>query len=470
MTPFYQALSEYRDKGLTLLHMPGHKGGRGFLFPDLKYVGGIDFTEVPGLDDWHCPAAALKEAQGMMAEAYGAEASYFLVNGATSGIHALFMALGEGSQVIIPRNVHRSFFGGMVLAGSVPCYFETRLDPEWGLPLTTETVEIEQALARYPEARAVFLVSPTYFGTCSHVGKIAELVHKNGLDLLVDEAHGAHFGFHPAYPQSALANGAQAVVHGVHKTLPALTGAGCLHIGQGFSAEERVFSALDILITTSPSMPIMASLDWARAWVTSEEGYRGLDRMAELSRDFDKILLNIKGLMRIRVPGEEQMNDLSRVTIGIRELTINGWELADLLYQEYGIVTEMAGENHVVALFTPFNSPDDWHRLAKALISIAHRYGGKRERTRFVVPAMPQMALKPREAYWAGKKRVPLSEAAGKISGEIVAPYPPGIPCLLPGEVITEEMVDYLVFLRAKGARWQGMLDPKAKDIYVIDI
>jgi len=450
--------------------MPGHKGGRGFLFPELKGVGSIDFTEVPGLDDWHCPVAALKDAQRMMAEAYGAKASYFLVNGATSGIHALFMVLGEGAQVILPRNVHRSFFGGMVLAGSIPRYVETRLDPEWGLPLQTETLEIAQALACYPEARAVFLVSPTYFGTCSPVGEIAEIVHAKGIDLLVDEAHGAHFGFHSAYPRGSLSLGAQAVVHGTHKTLPALTGAGCLHIGQGFSSWERVFPALDILITTSPSMPILASLDWARAWVTSEEGYRGLDRMAELSRDFDKMILNIKGLMRIRVPGEEQMNDLSRVAIGIRELTITGWELADLLYQEYGIVMEMAGENYVVALFTPFNSPDDWQRLAKALASIAPRYRGKRKEVPVLAPAIPQMALKPREAYWAGKKRVPLAEAAGKISGEIVAAYPPGIPCLLPGEKITEEMVDYLVFLRARGARLQGMLDPEAKDIYVIDM
>jgi len=467
---FYSALAAYAASGRVQLHMPGHKGGRGFRLPELAAVGHLDFTEIPGLDDWHRPDGVLLEAQRQLALCYGAKASYFLVNGATSGIHALLMALGDEARVLLPRQAHRSFYGGMVLAGTVPSYIPTRLDEKWGLPLVTEVNEVTPLISNQ-QLVAWFGTSPSYFGTCGAEEEIIARVHGQGMLAFIDAAHGAHYGFHPGYPPSSLQQGADAVVHGLHKTLPALTGVACLHLAETMGDRQpSVVQALDLLITTSPSQPLLASGDWARSWLSSSVGQDGLDKMYHLSEQFNAALKEVKGLERILVPGKERSNDPGRVSIGLCGLSLTGYELEILLATEYGIQVEMAGANYVVALFTPFNTAAEWQALLAALTAIAARYQGLSNYNRVLLPPLAPMVLKPRAAHFAPRRRVRVSQAGGLLSGEIVAAYPPGIPCLLPGETITDEMVTYLQYLAQSGGRIQGMLDPEAQYIYVIDI
>lgn len=466
---FYSALMAYADSGKVQLHMPGHKGGRGFMAPELAAIGRLDYTELPGLDDWHRPNGVLQIAQQQLADAYGAQVSYYLVNGATSGIHALLMSLGTEAKVLLPRHSHRAFLGGMVLAGTIPSYIAPRLDERWGLPLATDPRDVEPLTAD-PLLKALFVTSPSYFGTCSQNEVLISLAHRAGILALFDEAHGAHFGFHPSYPLGALQQGADGVVQGMHKTLPAMTGVGSLHLaGVNIAWQQQVKQALDILITTSPSQPLLASADWARAWVSSPAGLAGLDAMCSCSKQFDHSLEQIPGLERIRVPGGEPYNDPGRVAIGIDKLKLTGWQIEHLLAEEYGIQIEMAGANYLVALFTPFNTKAEWQSLAAALNLIAERYLGEAVGVQVELPPHPRIVLSPREAYFAPRHRVKLAEASGLISAEIVAAYPPGIPCLLPGEDISSEMVEYLQYLAQSDGRIQGMLDPKSQYIYVID-
>ncbi|MGE5379842.1 MAG: aminotransferase class I/II-fold pyridoxal phosphate-dependent enzyme, partial [Methylocystaceae bacterium] len=437
---FYSALKEYAESGSVQLHMPGHKGGRGFKTPELAAIGSIDFTEIPGLDDWHRPDGVLLKAQQKLADIYGAASSYFLVNGATSGVHALLLALGDKARVLLPRQAHRSFFGGMVLAGTIPVYLPTRLDNRWGLPLASDPDDVEDLL-QGQEITALFGSSPSYFGICGQEKEMIDLVHRRGIPALVDQAHGAHFGFHPAYPPGALQQGADAVVHGLHKTLPALTGAACVHLsGKMMSRHTRVVQALNLLITTSPSQPLLASAEWASSWVRSSAGWAGLDAMYTQSQQFDQQLEKVTGLERIKGDEHRHHYDPGRVSIGIEKLNLTGYGLQELLFKEYGIQLEMAGPNYIVALFTPFNTAREWETFSFALSVIADHYrGNHRAPVQLVLPPEAPLILAPRQAYFSRQRQVRISEAAGLISAEMVAAYPPGVPCLLPGEAITRE-------------------------------
>ena len=472
--PIYDALRAYYQEKNVLLHMPGHKGGAGFTLPEFRAVGAMDFTEVPGLDDLHDAQGVLWEAQKLAAEAWGAEKSLFLVNGATSGIHSLLLAIGEGSQVLLPRNAHRSFLGGLILSGGRPEFVECEMDPTLGVAISVRPEKIRAKLQSCGAIKGAFLVSPTYYGTVNEMRCIAEMLDERGIPLMVDEAHGAHLVFHPDYPDSALQEGAQAVVHGLHKTMPVLTQTGILHLAAGFPWKDKVQVGYDLLTSTSPSYPLMASIDIGRAMM--QEHGRELLEQAKVRAEWCRQKINL-------IPGFHSRShefleiegvagyDLLKVLVEITDLDLDGYQLSHLLRNSYGIQVELSGENHILALFSPVNAEEDWSALTFALQAVSRQLSHRPRKGNNCVgiPPIPPLAITPRESFLSPHKTVMIKESKGMISAEMVAAYPPGIPCLIPGEIITDEVLEYLIYLKLRGTPVHGLRDRSLQSIQVVD-
>jgi lysine decarboxylase len=473
-TPIYSTLCRYKGEENLRLHMPGHAGGRG-VNKALQSVAAIDVTEVGDMDDLHLPQGIIAESQRLLAQAVGAGESFYLVNGASSGIHALFMSMAaEGKPILLPRNSHRSFYGGMVLSGANPVYIPGRIDPELGLELAVKVSEVERCLSQNPDIKTIYITSPSYYGTCSDIDSIARLAGQHNKYVLVDEAHGGHFPFHDDYPDSALAQGAMGAVNGLHKTWPVLNQGGCLHIQSGFPEHERLRQAISLLTTTSPSYPLLASIELARMFM-EQHGKNKLEQAKQWAREYKGKINQIKGLRcydeELKERPEIKDTDPLKVLISMPGLQLNGYQIGNLLKEKYHIQLEMETEQVILAMFSLVHDKSDWERFYKALQEIASNYKGSKKRSIYIIEAPPdaKVVLSPRKAFQSAKKKVKLSESLNLISGEMVAVYPPGIPCLLPGESITEEVLDYLYFVIKSGARIQGPQDPDLNNIQVID-
>ncbi|NLV21859.1 MAG: aminotransferase class I/II-fold pyridoxal phosphate-dependent enzyme [Syntrophomonadaceae bacterium] len=472
-TPIFSELCRYRGEDHLRLHMPGHAGGRG-INEVLQSIAAIDVTEVAGMDDYHLPQGIIAESQRLLARAVGAGESFYLVNGASSGIHALFMSMAaDGEQILLPRSCHRSFFGGMVLSGMMPVYIPSQIDDELGLELAIKVSEVEKCLAQNPDVKAVFITSPSYFGTCSDIESMAAIAGQYNKYVLVDEAHGGHFPFHNDYPAPALAQGAMAAVNGLHKTWPVLNQGACLHLSPGFPEHDRLRQSISLLTTTSPSYPLLASIELARMYM-EQEGSHQLEQAKQWSGEYKEKINKIKGL---RCYGEELNEridiagvDPLKMVVAMPGLQLSGYQMSKILRKQYNIQTEMENENVILAMFSPLHEKADWERFYQALQEIAAGYAGsKRNSLRIEAPPVAEVVLSPREAWQSAKKQVKLADSINLISGEMIAVYPPGIPCLLPGECISAEVMDYLYYVIDSGARIQGPEKPNLNYIQVID-
>lgn len=457
------------------LHMPGHAGGKGFPVPPLQQVAAFDVTEVPGMDDLHMPEDIIEESRRLLAQAFGARESFFLVNGATAGIQALFLTLPRGSRVLVPRNAHRSFFGGMVLAGVDPVYVPVSIETETGAVLAIDPSEVEQALEQH-RPQAVFLTSPTYHGTTSDIQTLGQLAHSRQIPIYIDEAHGAHFAFHSRFPMPALKAGADAVVHGLHKTLPVFNQGAALHLGEHFPFPQRLRASLSLLTTTSPSYPLLVSIERARHFM-QRQGASWLESAFQLSREYSQRInrlpgLRCPGLDILKYPGVAGADPL-KILVVLDHISLNGWQVDHILRNRYGIQVEMADEHTVLAMMSMFHNRDDWERFYRGLESVSQEYrspkanGRKKDLARL---PWPVVVKNPREAFLAPRQRIPWNQAKGRISAETVAAYPPGIPGLLPGELITGEVLEYLDYVRKMNIRVQGPQDPTLTTLAVLEI
>lgn len=473
LTPIYTALKDYAGGDFLRLHMPGHIG-KGILGQDLSGITLLDITEVPGMDDLHLPVGVIRKSQELLARAFAAKESFFLVNGATSGIHALFMALGsQGQEIMVPRNAHRSFYGGMVLSGAVPVYIPVENETELGIALAVKAEKVKNLLIKHKEVTAVFITSPSYYGTSSDIKNIASVTRARQKKLLVDEAHGAHFCFNKQYPRPALESGADAVVNGLHKTMPVLNQGACLHLASSLAGDARIKKAVSMLTTTSPSYPLLASMELACRFM-EENGDLLLARAAELSSCYRCKINKIKGLKCCeeelrRVNGVKELDPL-KVLISVRETGLNGYQFARLLRDKYHIQVEMQEQSFILAMFSIFHDKQDWERFYQALWAIAVTYPGKKKQAnKAAIPPLPRMILSPRQAFMASSRRVALKDTLNQVAAEMIAAYPPGIPCILPGELIDQEMLDYLDFLRRSDVRFQGPEDTTLEYINIIE-
>lgn len=477
-TPLINALKEYGGGKTVRFHMPGHKG-RPFASQIEDLLGlqcfRSDVTNIPGMDDLHQPKGIIREAQRNAAALFGASRTYFLINGCSCGLQALIMAVCQsGEKIILPRNVHRSILAGITLSGARPVYYLPPYCKPYGIPLGSEPADICRCLDEHPDAKAVLVVSPSYHGIVSDIGSIAEVAHRRGIPLLVDEAHGAHLYFHPRLPRGALTAGADGVVHGTHKMIGAFTQAAMLHTKGKLINAQRLEAALRMLQSTSTSYLLLASLEAACAAMATngESLFAQAMAIAEYAREY----LSATGFSIFSPENEGRPGvhalDTTRLTISMRRVGATGYTVEKYLREKYGIQVEMSDFNNILLLLTPGNSYEEIDRLTGALVAIGEEQPvtGFQQDCSEIEPyyLLPTQALTPRQAFFRPAIPVPIESSPGHIAGETIACYPPGVPVICPGEIITAEIVDYLLCLRAAGACFQGCHDPRLETVHVI--
>lgn len=460
--PLFEALKAYAREVRAPLHVPGHKMGQAAAEEWRVYVGraalSLDQTEAPGLDDLHAPDGVIAEAQALAAEAFGAGQSFFLVGGTTAGLHALVLAACRpGDAIAVPRHAHRSVLGALILAGLRPHWVRVEFDPELGVATHLDRQSLAQAL---PAVSAALLVHPTYYGIASDLEAEIDLVHGAGLPVLVDEAHASHFAFHPGFPAPALTLGADGVVQSLHKTGGSLTQSSVCHLGHGSRLNPaRVQEMLRLVQSTSPSYLLMASLDTARRELAlhGREAWGRALELAALARR------RVAALDGIRL---HPTDDPTKLLIDVRGRGLTGFRTAELLWSESQVAVEAAGLTYVLAVLTPGDSPATVEALARALEQLPEGAGTLELPPE---PPWPEVVVTPREAYLGEKRSVPLTEAVGRIAAELVAPYPPGIPVVAPGERLTADVVQYLSHAVRLGHHLQGPADPALRSIQVME-
>ena len=478
-TPYYSGLLAYIAKHRASFHMPGHKRGRG-VHPDFKAFLGenvflLDLTEVQGVDYLHKPTGILREAMDLLADAYGAKESFFLVNGSTVGNQAALMAVGgPGKKILIARNSHRSVVGGLILNGSIPVYLPVNVDPELGITTSVSPEVLREYLEKH-DVDAVFLTNPNYYGVSGNIRELVDIVHEHGLPIVVDEAHGAHFHFHQALPLSAVDAGADLVVQSTHKTLSSMTQSSWMHMNGDLVDVELLKAALRTLQSSSPNYVLMASLDVARMQMATE-GAELLSSALNVAQYLREAINEIPGLQCF---GRERVGkygifdvDLTKITITVLGLGLTGYKVEQLLNDELGVEVELSDPNNILAFVTIGDDYDNADKLIKAMSNLSERFFGKlpplETAAVHTFPVLPEVVLTPREAFFAEKKVVPFKEAVGAISAESVVLYPPGIPVIAPGERITEESFDYVMKRKEEGAEVQGTADPELEFIQVL--
>ena len=471
-TPLFDALKEYVDRDTLPFHVPGHKKGVGIDKEFKNFIGEnpfkIDVTVFKLVDSLHHPTGPIKKAQELVADAYESHASFFSIHGTSGAIQAMILAVvNDGDKIIVPRNVHKSVTSGIILSGAVPVFMEPEIDKKLGIAhgVTPETVE--KTLKENPDAKAVLIINPTYYG-------VADTVHSYDIPLIVDEAHGPHLAFSEKLPMSALKAGADICAQSTHKIIGSLTQGSLLHVKSKYVDPKRVQQILNLMQTTSPSYIIMASLDCARRQIALE-GKDLLQKTIELCKYTRDEINKIPGFYCF---GEEVLGkpgsysfDPTKLTISSRELGITGFELDMILADKYHIQMELSDFYNVLAVGSFGDTKEGMDRLLSALKEISNDYYGKKEPVQdfLDIPAIPTKILNPREAFYSDKISIPLNESIGKISGEFLLAYPPGIPVLCPGEEITQEVVDYVHDLKRANLYVQGTEDLTVENIKIVN-
>ena len=456
MDTLYDKLRIYGKSDYYGFHMPGHKRRPGM--PGLERLYQIDITEIEGFDDLHHARGLLKEAQERAAEVFHAEETHFLINGSTAGIlSALSGAVKKGDTILVARNCHKSVYHAIYMKELKPVYLYPGFDQEAGMNTQIAVEDVRRALEEHPEVRAVAIVSPTYEGIVSDVAAIADAVHEKGIPLIVDEAHGAHFGFHPYFPENSNMKGADIVVHSLHKTLPSLTQTALLHMNGPIVDRAKVRRYLDMLQSSSPSYVLMASIDHCvHRLGDGEEGLwqhyvKRLDRLR-------KELAKLDWLALVRRPDQEP----SKIIVSGRGAGMTGRELYGVLLERYHLQMEMAAGGYVLAMTAPGDTDEGMERFSRALFDIDEMsglmYNASKPYDEVQYPRLEQVftsaALE--EAAAGGGRRVPWEESAGAVSMEYAYLYPPGIPLIVPGERISAEAVRILDRCQKQGFTVEG--------------
>jgi arginine decarboxylase len=478
--PYLDALVGYGFRGSGRFHVPGHKGGLG-ADPGLRFALGeralaLDVPQdIHGIDLGPSPTP-YEQAEQLAAEAYGAQRTWFLTNGATQGNHALCLALAPlGAQVVVQRNSHASLVDGLVLSGGLPSFVAPEYDQELGMANGVTPQTLADALAQAPDARAAFIVSPTYYGMAADVAGCAEVAHAAGVPLVVDQAWGPHFGFHPDLPASALAQGADAVLASTHKIAGSLTQSAMLHVGHDALIEPATLArSIRLLRSTSPSSLLLASLDAARRQLALHGEQLLHETIAAIARARAK-LATIEGIALVDErfvgrPGVAAYDPL-RIVLDVRGTGRTGYEVSEALRRSYDVNTELATQATVVLVVGIGERAEALERVAGDVEEVTRALAVP-GRTQALIgspaPLHNEMAVSPREAFLGEAELVDVKDATGRISCESIAGYPPGIPALLPGERINAGTVAYLRELVESGARLHGASDPAFHTINVL--
>ncbi len=475
-TPLVDALRAHVGRGTVAFSCPGHKGGAG-ADPALRdLLGEGTFTNDVWLDTATYDTAR-REAERKIADLWGAERAFVLVNGSTSGNHALLLAtVGPGDTVVCARDAHVSTHTGLILTGARPVWVSPDQDPGWEVGTGITPYALDAALEANPDAKLAIVVSPTYAGVCSDLPRLVAVAHRRGVPLVVDEAWGPHlrFGASAGLPVDALTAGADAVITSTHKLLSSLSQSSVLLVRGGRLSVDRVAAAVRMTQTTSPYLPLVASVDSCRAQL-EDDGPALVGWAVDLARLARTLLARVPGL---RVLESEDLGltgprtygglDPCKIVIDVRGRGMTGLAADRALRDVHGIAVEGSDPGRLYLVVGPGDSVASVRRLVLALAALGSPDQGASPRTRPPVPAMPEQSVSPRDAYFASHERVPLAKAAGRVCAELVTPYPPGIPVLAPGEVVTAELVQWLQCAVAAGVHLHGPDDPTVATLRVL--
>lgn len=477
-TPIFSVLKDvYVGREIIPFHVPGHKQGKGIEKEFYEFMGEnpfkIDVTIFEMVDGLHNPKSHIKKALELTADAYGAQESFFCVNGTSGAIQAMIMsAVKAGDKILVPRNTHKSVNAGVILSGAEPVYMEPEIDKINGIAHGVSPETVRQTLEENPDAAAVLIINPTYYGVSTDLKQIVEIVHEYNIPLLVDEAHGPHLKFSDKLPLSGMEAGADACAQSTHKIIGAMTQGSILHIQGDKISGGRVRQVLSLLQTTSPSYILLASLDTARKQIALE-GKELIDKSiqrAEYLRDEINKVKGFKSFGREVLDGKGKYSfDPTKVAVSARELGFTGYELEKILVDKYRIQPELS-DFYNVLLVTSFGDADESiEAVIEAIKDISASCRKREEIPNFKnIPSVPVMDQIPREAFFSEKTKIRLEDSVDSISGEFIMAYPPGIPILCPGEHITQEIIDYVYDLKRAGLSVQGLEDENLEYINII--
>ncbi len=478
IAPLYSTLVRHARKNMTSFHTPGHKNGSGIDKELLDFTGknffAMDVTVFPEVDSLHYPTGPMKHAQELMADLYGARESFFLVNGSTVGNQAMLLAAcNPADSIIVSRSSHKSIMSAIVLSGVWPIWIQPTVDRKLDIFLNSSPGQVEETLDRFPEAAAVFITSPTYNGVCTDVKKIARIVHKRGKLLLVDEAWGAHLKFHPDLPMSAIDAGADMVVQSTHKTLGAMSQGSVLHVNSKSVDVERVRKIVSMLQTTSPSYPTLATLDLAR----KQMALRGKTLTNNMISNAMFGRRKINKLKRIHCFSQKDLHkgyelDKTRLTLNVTKTGFTGYEINNILNRKYNVQVDCSDMFNLIAILGTGTTRDDLKNLVDSLSEIDVKYRNHLISRTLEIPNLStEMVLMPRDVILDfPSKKISLKDSEGQISADVISPYPPGIPILIPGERITHEIVDYLIDLNKSEVSLPGYRNKKIEKIRVVSV
>ena len=472
--PVYEALEAFKKKRVVPFDVPGHKRGRGN--PELVELLGekcvsLDVNSMKPLDNLGHPISVISEAEQLTAEAFGAEHAFLMVNGTTSAVQSMILAVCKaGDKIILPRNVHKSVINALVLCGGIPVYVEAKINPKIGIALGVQISEIKKAIAEHPDAVAVFVNNPTYYGISSNLKEIVDIAHAAGMKVLADEAHGTHLYFGDNLPMSGMAAGADLAAVSMHKSGGSLTQSSILLCGSGFDA-EYMRQIINLTQTTSASYLLISSLDISRRNLAlrGKESFNKVSRMAEYARNEINEIGGYYAYGRDLIDGDAVYDfDVTKLSVYTRGIGLTGIEVYDLLRDEYDIQIEFGDIGNILAYISIGDRMQDIERLVGALEDIKRVYG-KQDSDQFCGEFIqPEVVYSPQKAFYADKMQVVLDESSGYVCGELVMCYPPGIPILTPGERITDEIIEYIRFAKEKGCSLQGTMDINVETLRVM--
>lgn len=472
--PIHEALQRFREMRVVPFDVPGHKHGRGN--PELtEFLGeqcvGIDVNSMKPLDNLCHPISVIREAEELAAEAFGAAHAFLMVGGTTSSVQSMVLsACKRGDKIILPRNVHRSVINALVLCGAVPVYVNPEVNVKLGISLGMSREQVARAIREHPDAVAVLVNNPTYYGVCSDLRAIVRMAHQAGMYCLADEAHGTHFYFGEDMPISAMAAGADMAAVSMHKSGGSLTQSSLLLIGERMSP-GHVRQIINLTQTTSGSYLLMSSLDISRRNLV-QRGREVFRRVVAMSAYAHEEINAIGGYYAF---GQELINgnsifdfDPTKLSVHTRDIGLAGIEVYDILRDDYDIQIEFGDIGNILAYLSMGDRLQELERLVSALAEIRRRY--QRDPSGLLSQEYidPEVVASPQEAFYAQKESLPLAACVGRVCSEFVMCYPPGIPILAPGERITPAILDYIAYAKAKGCSMTGPEDPDITRLNVL--
>lgn len=464
--PIYDALKHLIEAETIPFDVPGHKRGKGNKLLQ-EFLGErackFDVNSSKSIDNAMHPVGVIREAEQLMADAFGSDEAFLMVNGTTSAVQAMIMAAcKEGEKIILPRNVHKSAINALIISGAIPVYINPGINHQLGISLGISIEDVKQTIEENPDAKAIFIINPTYYGICSNIKEIVKIAHEYEMLVLVDEAHGTHFYFGDNSPFGGIQLGADMCALSMHKTGGSLTQSSVLLVQNKYINPHYVRSIINITQTTSSSYLLLTSLDLSRKQLVENgsEMVNNCVKLAEYAREkideiggyiiFSKDLINgntIAGL------------DVTKLSINVSNIGLSGFEIGEILREEYKILIEYGDANNFMCVISLGDTIESINKLVEALKDIKEKYQSDKIEVPKLEFIVPEVSITPREAFYARKIPVLFKESENLVSGEFVMCYPPGIPVIAPGEIISKEAINYILYSKAKGSLVTGTED-----------